>query len=97
ALQALIAGATMLSPPFGAPRGGAVRLGRESGEQALSAVVGPLAGTDTWRQTGPVAFVLITDPGRVASPPDNLLAELFGLSPAEARVAERLMLGDTPE
>jgi DNA-binding CsgD family transcriptional regulator len=97
ALQALIAGATSRNAPAGVPRGGAVRLARPSGLPAFNAVVGPLAGKDSWRESGPVAFVLITDPAEAAIPPDNLLAQLFGFSPTEVRVAERLMMGDSPE
>jgi DNA-binding CsgD family transcriptional regulator len=97
ALQALIAGATSRNAPAEIARGGAVRLTRPSGGPAFNAVIGPLAGTDTWREAGPVAFVLITDPADAGTPPENLLAQLFGFSPTEVRVAERLMMGDSPE
>ena len=42
-------------------------------------------------------FSTITDPEMAAGRSQGVIRELFGLSAAEARVAERLMLGESPE
>lgn len=96
ALQLLLAGATDQLAGTDAPRGGMLRLPRESGKPDYAVAVAPIGSESTWR-AGPAALVLISDPD--ASPANSaaLIAQLFGLSAAEMRVAERLMIGENPE
>jgi DNA-binding CsgD family transcriptional regulator len=95
ALQTLIGRACS---PLGkdAVRAGAIRLERESGEPAFTAVIVPLAG-GSWNETGAVAYLIVTDPCATSAPPRAMLAQLFDLTPAEARLAERLTMGGTAE
>jgi DNA-binding CsgD family transcriptional regulator len=45
----------------------------------------------------PMALVLVADPDVTPIPPKEMLAQLFGFTAAEMRVAERLLMGDSPE
>lgn len=96
ALQRLIAAATGRLGRPEAARGGVMRLARKSGKPDFAIAGAPLDAEAFSQETGPAAFVLITDPD-AATAPKPLMRELFGLTDAEARVAERLMQGDTPE
>lgn len=97
ALQKLIAGATGRHENVEAARGGVMRLPRASGKPDLAVAVSPLADGDAWTQNGPVVFLLLTDPAAASAPAGETITQLFGLSAAEARVAERLIAGDSPE
>ena len=96
ALQSLIDRATGHAPEK-STRGGAIRLSRESGKPGFNVVVAPLAAGQTCVHGGPVAFVLITDPLAAPSAGADILAQLFGFTGAESKVAERLLIGDSPE
>lgn len=95
-LQRLIAGAAGRTDRVTDARGGVIRLPRKSGGAPFSLAAAPL-GDMTWSETGAVAFVLINDPDAAAPQAVSAMRQLFGLSAAEARVARRLMMGDTPE
>lgn len=97
ALQRLIAGATGRSDRADAARGGVMRLPRKSGKPGFAIAVAPLNGIAAWQESGAAAFVLVTDPDTATTRSKPMMRELFGLSAAEARVAERLMMGDSPE
>jgi len=97
ALQRLIAGATGRIGRADAARGGVMRLRRTSGKPDLAIVAAPLASGTSWTETGPVAFMLVTDPETTSTRPEAMIRQLFGLSAAETRVAQRLMMGDSPE
>jgi DNA-binding CsgD family transcriptional regulator/PAS domain-containing protein len=97
ALQRLIAGATGRADRADAARGGAMRLPRTSGRPDFAIVAAPLATGTAWAESGPVAFILVTDPETTAARPEAMIRQLFGLSPAETRVAHRLMMGESPE
>ena len=97
ALQRLIGAATRRMAAADAARSGVMRLSRRSGKAELALVAAPLASATSLVDAGPVAFILITDPETTATRSESLLRQLFGLSAAEARVAERLMLGESPE
>jgi DNA-binding CsgD family transcriptional regulator/PAS domain-containing protein len=97
ALQRLIAGATGRIDRADAARGGVMRLARKSGKPDFAVAAAPLAGETPWTELGPAAFILITDPDATLTLPESMLRQLFGLSAAEARVAKRLMMGDSPE
>lgn len=97
ALQRLIAGSTGRIGRTDAARGGVIRLSRRSGKPDLAIVAAPLASETSLSETGPVAFILVTDPDATSTRPEAMIRQLFGLSAAETRVAERLMMGDSPE
>ena len=96
-LQTLIAGATGRIDSTDAARGGVMRLPRPSGKPDFAVAVSRLADGTAWMQSGPVAFMLVTDPDAASAQSGATITQLFGLSAAETRVAERLMLGDSPE
>jgi DNA-binding CsgD family transcriptional regulator len=96
-LQRLIAGATGRLDRANAPRGGAMRIPRKSGKPDYTVVAAPLASESSLLESGPVAFLLIADAESASARPRSMLSELFGLSAAEVRLAERLMLGESPE
>jgi DNA-binding CsgD family transcriptional regulator len=96
-LQSLVVRATQRPGPVNATRAGAVRITRRSGKGAFNVVAAPLARNPSWSGEGPVAFAIVTDPNAASTPAHEILAELFGLSPTEIRVADRLAAGDTPE
>ena len=74
-----------------------MRLSRLSGKSDFTVAIGSLNGRTAWSTSGPVVFVLITDPEAAATRPRDMIMKMFGLSASEAGVAERLMLGDSPE
>jgi DNA-binding CsgD family transcriptional regulator len=96
-LQRLIAGATGTLDRIDAARGGVMRLAPTADGPGLSVAVSPLAGMASWSGRSPVAFVLLSDPRAGSHRPEAMLRELFGLTAAEARVADRLIMGDSPE
>ena len=97
ALQRLIAGATGALQGIGAPRGGVQRLARSSGKASYTVTVAPVQRDTSWIGNEPMALVLISDPDLTPVPSREMLHQLFGLSASETRVAERLMMGDSPE
>lgn len=96
-LQRLIAGATRRAGRADAARGGVMRLPRKSGQPDYAVAAAPLAGGTAWSEAGPVAFLLVTDPDASPAETRAVVRQLFGLSAAETRVAERLMMGESPE
>jgi DNA-binding CsgD family transcriptional regulator/PAS domain-containing protein len=97
-LQRLIAGATGRSDTVNAVRGGSLRLARKSGLRDYVVMVAPLrVAAEVFEWPGAVACVLITDPGAAPKRPLTMLRRLYGMTASEARVAERLMTGESPE
>lgn len=96
-LQRLIAGATGQLNQLNAARGGVLRLASASGGPGLSVAVSPMGTETPWAGVVPAAVVLVTDPSAQPAPPDEMMRGLFGLTPAEMRVATRLTAGDSPE
>jgi len=96
-LQRLIAGATRATDRVDAARGGVMRIAGTADDAPLSVAVAPLAGMASWSAQAPAALILISDPRIHSQRPEAMLRELFGLTAAEARVADRLMMGDSPE
>jgi DNA-binding CsgD family transcriptional regulator len=72
-------------------------LDRLSGKPDFALAIAPLTGQTAWLNSGPIAFVLITDPDAASTRPGEMITKMFGLTASETRVAERLMLGDSPE
>ena len=74
---------------------GVMRVDRPSGKRPYVLTVSPLRQVSTLMTLAkPAICVLITDPERQDLLPANLLRTLFGLTPAEARLAVRLARGD---
>ena len=90
--------ATALSPVLVEKRGGWTRVGRSSGRRDYVALVSGLPATegllDSFR---PKAIVIITDPDDEQVPAERALQDLFGLTPAEARLAVTLAGGHSVE
>lgn len=74
------------------PRGGSLRVPRARASGFWAAIVAPLPSHGTGGSR-PSALVRLIDLGRPPSPPPRRLRELFGLSPAEARLAAELATG----
>ena len=74
-----------------------MRIPRNSGKADYAVVAAPLASETSLLESGPVAFLLISDAESALARPRSMLTDLFGLSATEVRLAERLMLGESPE
>ena len=84
----------------GQPRaaGGSLRLPRPSGKRAYVVVVSPLPRRKSLLfDLLPAVCVMITDPDAALTPRAELLRQSFAITPAEARLVERLVNGETPE
>jgi DNA-binding CsgD family transcriptional regulator len=72
----------------------ALRVPRTDGRAALGLVIKPVPGSEWGEgQAGPCAAVFISDPEQRDSASQQILGELFGLTPAEANVAILLARG----
>lgn len=90
--------ATAAQRHHGRSGGAGLRITRPSGKMPYSVLVAPLAATDPFAlglPAEPAALVLVTDPERRPAVLGRHLAELFGLTPAEARLAAALAGGRT--
>jgi DNA-binding CsgD family transcriptional regulator len=77
---------------------GAVLLPRPSGRRPLSVVVAPLPSRRAaLTSDGAAVAVFVTDPERTAVPDVETLRRLFVLTPAEARLVQRLVSGRSLE
>ena len=77
--------------------GGVLRLPCATGEP-LAALVVPLpASSRLAGATGAVVALFLRDPAAEPLPSGRRLERLYGLTPAEARLAERLAAGETPD
>jgi len=98
ALRRLIAAATGRGNSKGDSRGGVMRLARRPGARDYVIVAAPLASTPAaFEELAPAAFVLVTDPDATPLRSASMLRRVYDLTATEAMMAERLMLGDTPE
>jgi DNA-binding CsgD family transcriptional regulator/PAS domain-containing protein len=81
-------------------RGGALRLRRRGGKRDYALVAAPIAPADAgtlFPHAMPAALLTITDPAPTAISAPACLAALYNLTPAEVRVAERVLHGDVPK
>lgn len=92
-LQALMAealGAGRSSSPDGA-----MRVSRPSGKRPYALFVLPISKRQPLLAiSAPVLYLVISDPEDIALPPTRHLQQLFGLTPAEARLAALLAKGN---
>ncbi|MBL8699688.1 MAG: helix-turn-helix transcriptional regulator [Alphaproteobacteria bacterium] len=90
--------AIMAALPGGddAASGGTARIARRSGRAAYSVLTAPLPRADApFGIVAPVAVVFVTDPDSGADLPQDRLRDLYGLTPAELRLAVRLVSGES--
>jgi DNA-binding CsgD family transcriptional regulator/PAS domain-containing protein len=74
--------------------GGALAISRASFKRPLSVLITPSCPNDgLFPQQRAAAALFVSDPERVEEPQPELLARLYGLTPAEARVASLLLEG----
>ena len=96
AFQRLVAGAAGALGDFDA-RGGVMRLARGPGKSGYTVTVARAGEETSWIGNEPMVLVLIANPDVTPIPTREVLAQLFGFTVSETRVAERLMMGDSPE
>lgn len=94
-LLALIRDAAETSAGAGTEAGGVLAISRSEGRRSYAVTVSPLstsmlAGIDD----AALALVLVADPDRRLPSPQHLI-DLYGFTPAEARLAKRLLLDET--
>jgi DNA-binding CsgD family transcriptional regulator/PAS domain-containing protein len=90
----LLTGALQTAQGKGLESGGALRVVRPSGARDYWMLVCPsTTGVDLDGQVGAVVF--ITDPDKVHECPAEILAQIFGLTPAESRLMRTLAEGGT--
>lgn len=79
----------------GAPSGATLLISRPSGRQPFVVTIATLTRevTGPWA-SGPAAIVFVTDPHATAPELEAVLRHLYGLTPAEAKVARLLVDGD---
>jgi len=95
-LQGLIASAARADSTRPLRRGGAMRLPRRSGKRDYAVLVTPLPGrSGPFASVAPAIAVTIADPAASISS-GTILRDLYGLTAAELKVAERVALGETP-
>jgi DNA-binding CsgD family transcriptional regulator len=90
-LQALISQAVSTSQGDGLSAGGGLQISRKSGVP-LNVVVSPVRGLATDFRETVRAVVYVTDPSLRIRPRNELLQTIFGLTPAECRIA--LLIAD---
>jgi len=94
----MICGAAQTNQGKGVASGGALAIGRPSMKRPYSLLVVPLPqeGFALSQRRAAVA-VFISDPEREVETVDQLLSRIYGLTPAEARLASLLMQGKSLE
>lgn len=94
-LRGLIASASLLSTARGLGGGGVLQLARPSGAPALSALAVPLAAPALLSaKTRATVALFLRDPATEPLQSGVRLQQLYGLTPAEARLASRLAAGE---
>jgi DNA-binding CsgD family transcriptional regulator len=87
-LRAHIAGAAERTAGRGTLAGGVFRVPRPLGRAALEIVVSPISAGHTWCSgEQAVAAVYVTDPSQIPQQPEATMSRMYGLTPAEAKVA----------
>jgi DNA-binding CsgD family transcriptional regulator len=94
-LHSLISEAILTASGKGVGGGGSLSIDRFSQNRPLSLLVAPLMprSLSPFSQSGPSVVIFITDPDALQPANPKHLAEIFGLTPAESRVADQLVQG----
>jgi DNA-binding CsgD family transcriptional regulator len=95
-LRVLVSAASQAGSGHGLGTGGALSLPRASGKRALSVLITPLSvgRYELGRRVASVA-VFVTDPEKAIETSPESLRRLYGLTAAEAKLACRLLAGET--
>jgi len=90
-VQRLVREACAMSSGAGERPGGVLQIRRPSNRRPYAMIIAPL-GLRQWPflSERPAAAVFVSDPEHTVQPPAEHLARLFGLTPAEARLAAAL-------
>jgi DNA-binding CsgD family transcriptional regulator len=95
-LRGLIQGAIAAASGYGIDSGGAISIPRPSLSRPFQVLVTPLRSRTSARWPGnAAAAIFVTDPESRIEPPVKVFGRLFGLTPAEARLAGALMQGNS--
>jgi DNA-binding CsgD family transcriptional regulator/PAS domain-containing protein len=96
-LRRLIDGAALTAAGEGLDAGGALSLPRPSLRRPLAVLVGPLKAGDGELVPAQIARVIlfVSDPERAMETAPDLLRRLYGLTPAESRLAALLLEGSS--
>jgi DNA-binding CsgD family transcriptional regulator len=78
---------------FTAPIGGSMLLSRREGLLPLQIIVFPLRAQHVFVGDAPAALIFLVDPEKKMTSRSSLLRSLYGLTPAECRLADLLMNG----
>jgi DNA-binding CsgD family transcriptional regulator len=98
ALRQLVAAAVRAPREVAAAPGGVIRIRRRSDRPAYEVLVAPLGATMFASSfSEPMAGVFIRDPDAPVATPTQWLQRLHGLTPAEARLMQALLAGDSLE
>lgn len=93
-LQQMIFGAAAVATGRLLQHGGALSLARPQGRRPLSAIVAPTGATGIFPESRSASVVvLVEEPQQKAAAPFAAFTKSYGLSPAEAGVASRLVNG----
>jgi DNA-binding CsgD family transcriptional regulator len=95
-LRGLIKGAIATGSGKGTDSGGIMTVSRPSLRRPFQILVTPLRSRTAafWPESA-AAAIFVSDPESRIEPPDQLLGRLFGLTPAEGRLAGALMQGSS--
>lgn len=94
-LERLVSQAQATSKGSGLGPGGAIKISRRQG-RALHVLISPVRNIALDSATPVHAVVFVSDPSQQVRPPVVILQALFGLTPAESRLALLLCDGHTP-
>lgn len=95
-LNALVQGAINTGNGNGLHSGGAIAITRDGLRPSLQVLVTPLRTKMVHLgKNVPVALIFVSDPERKPLSDSAMLAQLFGLTPAECRLAMSLAVGDS--
>jgi DNA-binding CsgD family transcriptional regulator len=95
-LAPLFGGAGAPALANGVQRGGAITVARQGKRMPYALLVAPLCSRDFLPDhEQPAAVVFITDPETVGAPGEQALHDVYGLTPTETALAQRLTAGQS--
>jgi DNA-binding CsgD family transcriptional regulator len=87
----MVRAAALTGAGVGTASGGAMRLFRNAELRTLTVIVVPFHSSHVLTQDHPCALVFISDPAERNASRATLLSTLYGLTPAECRLADLLL------
>jgi DNA-binding CsgD family transcriptional regulator len=95
-LRSRIAAAALTAQGRGVSAGGSLAIARPSGKRPLAVVIMPASLRAFPSGTGePAVIVLVSDPESKVRIAPEIVAQVYGLTAAESRLAEQLMQGES--